>query len=914
MHSSSFRMVSVAVSSLLLAALVAVIVLAIRDNPTSALPRLLTPTPPAESAAAPTDAGATGANQPVAEQAASGPSVPTRVADGGFSLHVPPGYRLVVEGGSAQLSAGEESPAAGAQIVITGGPRKRFAAGAGESAEALLSRLAADFAAPSALAVGSAGAIRAGGVEGLAAALVSETISGQFVLVQPAPDHIVTLSAVAPVAVWEGQAAADFSAVLNTLAFFPPGEEESRTAAAATAEAVPTAETTAPGEAAILPSPTPAAGTLPATPAPGGAAAPEESTVQVPEGVVPTPGATAVVTAGGSAGPVAGAVVALLQAGQAPTVRVYSNSNFVNRVAVMRSTIWAATGGGVVAWNKSSGGYVKFTTADGLLINHTLDTAVCPLPGLGVLFASDLGIQVFDTTNGRWKTMDPTNSGMSHSDVAALWCDPEDGFLVVGYGRHGLDLYDANADEWTYLDEDDGLAAMGIRAIAVDRDRSPIWLATDSGLAAYEDGQITLYTTQNSPLVENRIEALAVDGSGAVWLATGDTLYRTNGETWDAFSAASAGQASFPNGRITGLDVGDDGAIWIGSDQAQLCRFDPAIEGCIAFYSGEEGMATAPLTSLTIGPDGHVYYTTAGGGISVFDGEGWRSLVIANEMAPGNAVHDLALDEEGALWVAATGGAARLSPDNDTRGQLYTPANSPLPSVDLRVVEPGGGGVWLGGAGLSFFDGADWRSYTTEDGLAGASVQAITPDNQSRTWIGTPTGLSIWTGNAFFNLTSANGLPSDDISALQADGDVIWIGTRGGGLLRFQDNQLQVFNRDNIGLPGDVITALAVGADGALYVGTERGLARFAGNTVTPIPALGDQAIVALAAGRPEVNAGIVWAATAGNEVYVYDGQSWAPFTPAHLPGPQITALLLDTAGDLWVGCGQGGLARYTPS
>ena len=462
-----------------------------------------------------------------------------------------------------------------------------------------------------------------------------------------------------------------------------------------------------------------------------------------------------------------------------PTVRVYSNGNFVNAVTIMRSTVWAATGGGVVAWNKNSGGFVKFTTQDGLAANYTLTTAVCPLPGLGVLFGSDQGVQIFDTQNGRWKTLDSSNSEMSYDDVTALWCDAEVRLLIVGYGQHGLDIFHAEDGSWSYVGAEEGLDVTGLRDLAVTGDGDRIWIATQNGLALYSDGEVTLYTTDNAPLTDNRIETVAADGSGAVWLTSGNTLYRTNGETWDAYNADDI-EGDFPNGRLTGLDLGSGGAIWVGSDQGQVCRFDPGIEGCVEFYRGEDGMATAPLTSLTVSADDEVYFTTAGGGLSFFDGATWQTFAVADEPIPGNTIRDLVQGDDGHVWVAALGGAARLSRDDAADTVVYTPANSPLPATDVRVAQPNGsGGLWLGAEGVSFYDGSTWTNYTTDDGLAGTAVRAIAIDNQSRVWIGSATGLSIWTGSTFFNLTTSNGLPSDDISALQADGDAIWIGTRG---------------------------------------------------------------------------------------------------------------------------------------
>jgi ligand-binding sensor domain-containing protein len=259
--------------------------------------------------------------------------------------------------------------------------------------------------------------------------------------------------------------------------------------------------------------------------------------------------------------------------------------------------------------------------------------------------------------------------------------------------------------------------------------------------------------------------------------------------------------------------------------------------------------------------------------------------------------------------VAALGGAARLDSADAAEVVVYTPANSPLPAIDVRVVQPDRiGGLWLGGEGVSFYDGSTWTNFTTDDGLAGSAVRAIAADDQNRIWIGTTTGLSIWTGSEFFNLTTANGLPSDDISALQDDGEVIWIGTRGGGLLRFQENQLQLFNRANSALPSDTITALTLDADGHLLIGSDQGLARFVTDTLTIDAGLEGSTINALAASP----VGEAWAATPDG-LQRFDGVEWSPYPTPQVQPSEITALLVDDAGDLWIGAARGGLVRYTP-
>ncbi len=175
--------------------------------------------------------------------------------------------------------------------------------------------------------------------------------------------------------------------------------------------------------------------------------------------------------------------------------------------------------------------------------------------------------------------------------------------------------------------------------------------------------------------------------------------------------------------------------------------------------------------------------------------------MIEDEPVAGNRIRDLARGLDDTVWIATGSGISQVRAADGTPITLLTAANTPLLSPDARVIQPdAAGGLWLGAGGAAFYKEPNWTNYTAAEGLAGTDMQAITIDGESRTWLGSKTGLSIWTGTGFFNLTTDSGLPSDDIRALLADDDVVWIGT-GGGLLRFQDNQLQVFNAANINLP-----------------------------------------------------------------------------------------------------------------
>ena len=73
-----------------------------------------------------------------------------------------------------------------------------------------------------------------------------------------------------------------------------------------------------------------------------------------------------------------------------------------------------------------------------------------------------------------------------------------------------------------------------------------------------------------------------------------------------------------------------------------------------------------------------------------------------------------------------------------------------------------------------------------------------------------------------------NGLPQNTVQALvQTKDGFIWLGTE-VGLVRFDGNGFQVFDRNSTpALPGSDVRCLLEANDGALWIGTSEGLARW---------------------------------------------------------------------------------------
>lgn len=146
-----------------------------------------------------------------------------------------------------------------------------------------------------------------------------------------------------------------------------------------------------------------------------------------------------------------------------------------------------------------------------------------------------------------------------------------------------------------------------------------------------------------------------------------------------------------------------------------------------------------------------------------------------------------------------------------------------------------------------------------------------------------------------------------------------WFGTR-KGLTRLNiigDWETFTVESTRGGLKSNVITALAIGENRELWVGTEAGISQFAGgswknytkeNTSAGLP---DNHINAMAIGREEK-----WFATR-NGFAMLRGTAWTTYTAdkisGRLPNKVVTALAMDSAGNKWLGT-IGGLVRFRGS
>ena len=248
-----------------------------------------------------------------------------------------------------------------------------------------------------------------------------------------------------------------------------------------------------------------------------------------------------------------------------------------------------------------------------------------------------------------------------------------------------------------------------------------------------------------------------------------------------------------------------------------------------------------------------------------------------------------------------------------------------LAVVAAAIAATGGGGGKTGGEAP--YAHLPFSTISAEDGLSNDSVYCLMQDSRGFVWAGTFGGLDRWDGKEFVSF-KPGGVPGASLSAsvvfalAEGAGGEIWIGTDGGGLNRLEpeSGRIRAYRGAAAGGEGpgsDLVYALAAEADGDLWIGTGgSGLAkrsgkdgRFSRFTAEASGLTSNIVRALLIDGR-----GRLWIGTTNGGLLM----SAAPdavvprFDPVALPGSArrttVRALCEDAAGRIWVGTEGNGL------
>ncbi len=284
------------------------------------------------------------------------------------------------------------------------------------------------------------------------------------------------------------------------------------------------------------------------------------------------------------------------------------------------------------------------------------------------------------------------------------------------------------------------------------------------------------------------------------------------------------------NRNVKGLMI-DGKVAWIGTSGGMI-RYDTATEAHEVFDNRVEGILSNGIFHVSK-LDDRIVAGTYGGGMSLFDpatGK-WKNYNIPDGLAD-QFVYGVIKAGDGDIWIATWSGVNRVrGGDLDDRGKWETftveNTNGGLPNPWVYGLSEGlNGDMWFATEeGLARFRNGEWKNWKHKDGL-GAGYEIVKDSIQ---FSNDPAAYSDHHAQQQADLgMEEHGVaynPNYVISLAVDRQGIVWAGTWGGGLARFDGREWRNFTTAD-GLPGNHIFMLHLGEDGRLWIGTSHGLAR----------------------------------------------------------------------------------------
>jgi PAS domain S-box-containing protein len=342
-----------------------------------------------------------------------------------------------------------------------------------------------------------------------------------------------------------------------------------------------------------------------------------------------------------------------------------------------------------------------------------------------------------------------------------------------------------------------------------------------------------------------------------------------------------------------------DGYLWVGGNSGAL-RFDG-----VRFTPWSAPIASTPIFHPVSVRPGEFWIATRNEFAHIRD-----NVVMSHYDVPIISIYK---DSDGSVWTLSFQDSDRiLCQATDTKIRCFGKSEGISVRMPSSFIPDGRGGFWIGGdtSLLHWKMGAtpeihSFRQLQSNVGQFG--IRSLVEDSDGSLLVGIEAaGPGLGLERFRDGVLTPVVLPNFDgskllIQKIMEDSDKnIWIATIGSGIYRIHGQTVDHFGRAD-GLSSDTVSDLYEGDDGIVWAATPDGIDNFRDLPVTTFSTStgpGPTGAASVMASKD----GTVWVATLGSLDFVRNGVR----SSVRVPGQQVSSLLEDHQGNIWVGVDDG--------
>ncbi|MCY4602793.1 MAG: sigma 54-interacting transcriptional regulator [Gemmatimonadetes bacterium] len=398
--------------------------------------------------------------------------------------------------------------------------------------------------------------------------------------------------------------------------------------------------------------------------------------------------------------------------------------------------------------------------------------------------------------------------------------DPS-GHLWISFRYTGSEVligrYNPQNEQFTLINvaigAEGGVKNHGTRHVRAD-ERGWLWLSR-RGVVVYDGQAWYPFSASLSDIDFSDTRLTYEDREGNIWIGLwGGGLIFCDPASIRRYMEADG----LPDHEVRCLGEDHEGRMWIGTMDGMACMEEEQVR---PVETGEI------VSAMVVDGKGQVWSGGSAGKVYKWEGQTPQVIPVAEETHPGE-ISGLCEDGQGRIWVGTFRGRFGCIEEN-----RFTPFNEWLIDEFRDLLQDQNGVFWIG------FYGSIPALYCYEDGhlrpAEMAEAESIAYVNvlwkhQNTLWVGTAKGLfalDLASREVRHFTAEQFGLSANGILALTADPQGnIWMGTSGGGVLRYDGQTFQSIRLGPSALE-NMVEAVLCDRRGRLWFGTREGLVAY---------------------------------------------------------------------------------------